>query len=79
MKLAAAVSGGAATGAALVKYQTAGKPKTVLDKIDFYRLGFFHKFFVCYEFESVNVVDIIRVLWLIQSHCEGRPPSTHLI
>ena len=79
LESAAAVPGGAATGAALVKYQAAGKPEAVFHKIDFYRFGSFHKFFVCNESESIYGVDVIRVLWLIQSHREGRPPSTHFI
>jgi len=79
LKSAAAISGGTATGAALVKYQAAGNPEAVFDKIDFYRFGFFHKIFVCNKGESVYGVGVIRVLRLIQSHREGGSPSTHFI
>ncbi len=79
LKSAAAISGGTATVAALVKYQAAGNPEAVFDKIDFYRYGSPHNFFVCNEGDSVYGEDVIRVLWLIQSHREGRPPSTHFI
>lgn len=77
--LAAAITGCAAAGTALIENQAAGKPKTVFDKIDFNRFGSFHKTFVGNECESVDVVSVICVFWLIQGHCKRRPPSAHFI
>jgi len=70
---------GPAAGAAGTEIDSAIQFKAVHVKIHFDRLGFFQKFGIDDEFESVDVKLRIRIGKLIQSHGQARPPSTAFV
>lgn len=53
--------------------------KTIAEKINFNRLCFFIKIFFHDKLNSIDIVNVIRVLRLIQSHCQRGAASAALV
>ena len=78
---AAAVAVAAAwwTGRGRAEIYAGADFKPVSQIIHGYRFGFFIKFFVHDKLETIHIVYIVGVFWLIQSHCQWWAASSPVI
>lgn len=60
----------AARASRWAEFDTGADTESISQKVDFNRFGLFKEIFIHNKLESVYIVYVISIFWLVQSHCQ---------